>query len=650
MSNMSILGDPPFSRHADGKLKSRIATIFPESNTLVTLPGIHATQRQAYLDHLNQQRSAQGQGPLGKEEEELHWQSAVDLIVEDNALLIRPDPENMPLAFQADELLQDLVPEHRIKFLGVLNAAVREAIKKRGEWWRIAPLPKSVAEMKHLIGLARVGLQAGEIYYYCQTTGTRYLTCQQFAALEDLDEAPLRRQLLEIQQYSGRINVHGFREVMFFAAADSFTAAAFAAHDFCALDAQCLRAAFRKLSDDFRRAVDAELQQDDVENVAWRNRMLAALLGQDETTVSEESLPGLSPEFFMQIEWLPGGYIEDDELVLTSALDEPADADDPELKTFRDDKPQKFIVNFIREYGDLEYVNIGRVIGSLSRRSTFSGRRGVYIAVLRLRGGDSEIVKIIRMQKYGVREYLSAGRPLLDAILQSEEYTEYILDRRLGCRQLGMNLPVRTVAQRLHEVYAFPGGGTRIIYSPYFERDYIQGIATDKVPLVRFGEEGFALRFARLLGRVAAPNIIVGRSDSDGKAFFDDGDEVLIEDAAGLPLDIIVADHTGTFNDYLGPLERFAAEYARPVTRRWQHLSNPGRFVDAYLEAFVDRFLHVQQEYRRHRRAFERLFKYRPRDEAGSLAFRWEMILKRLNGTDPCALAGQIRRHAVAPS
>ena len=141
----------------------------------------------------------------------------------------------------------------------------------------------------------------------------------------------------------------------------------------------------------------------------------------------------------------------------------------------------------------------------------------------------------------------------------------------------------------------------------------------------------------------------MGRSDQQGNAFFDDGDEVLIEDAAGLPADIVVADHTGTFNDYLGPLERFAAAYARPVTRRWHCLPNPARFIDAYLDAFTDHFLHVQRDYRRRRRAFEQLFKYRPRDEAGSFAYRWEMVLKRMDATDPRALADLIRRHMVSP-
>ena len=192
--------------------------------------------------------------------------------------------------------------------------------------------------------------------------------------------------------------------------------------------------------------------------------------------------------------------------------------DDEELKRLCDEKPQKFIFNFVREYGDLEYVNIGRVIGSLSRRPAFYGRRGVYIAVLKLSGQQQrKSCSIIRMQKYGVREYLDDGRQLLDAMIRSEEYTEYILDRRLGCRQLGMNLPTRVTAKRISERYvSVERRSSFVIWSPYFERDYIRGIATDKVPPCRFEDEEFALRFARLLGRAAAPNMIVGRCDLGG--------------------------------------------------------------------------------------------------------------------------------------
>jgi len=74
-------------------------------------------------------------------------------------------------------------------------------------------------------------------------------------------------------------------------------------------------------------------------------------------------------------------------------------------------------------------------------------------------------------------------------MLRSEEYTQYILDRRLGCRQLGMNLPTQVTAKRISEHYDIRGEYGFVIWTPYFERDYIHGIATDKVPSCRFEME-----------------------------------------------------------------------------------------------------------------------------------------------------------------
>ena len=248
---LTILGEPPFSRDPRGKLKSRIGTVFPRDNTLVTLPGIHATQREAYLEFLTQQRRAEGRAPLTEEEESCDWQSAVDLILEDNGILIRPDPDNMPLAFEADECLQTLVPKHRIKFLGVLNDKIRAAVEKQGEWWRITPLPQSPEELNQLIVGSRIALGGEEIYYYSGTTGTRFLTCQHFAGLGNLQDASLQDHLLEIQQFSSRCNAHANPELAFFAADPSFTQAAFAPHDFRALDSCRLRAVFATLRDQF---------------------------------------------------------------------------------------------------------------------------------------------------------------------------------------------------------------------------------------------------------------------------------------------------------------------------------------------------------------------------------------------------------------
>jgi hypothetical protein len=279
----------------------------------------------------------------------------------------------------------------------------------------------------------------------------------------------------------------------------------------------------------------------------------------------------------------------------------------------------------------------------------FFGRRDVYIAVAKLRSAAEPIVNIIRMQKFGVREHLDDNKDLLSAIIQSEEYTEYILDRRLGCRQLGMNLPARVTARKLSERYRGKQSGYHdtTIWSTYFQRDYIRGIATDKIPVGRLQDETFALALARLLGRAAAPNMIVGRCDLVGNVLFDDGDEVVVEDAQGIPVDVVVADQTGTFVDYVRDLKDLAAVYARPVNRRAARLACPESFAEAYLNAFEERFVSIQEEYRKRRRAFDTLFKHRPRDEKGSLAYRWERVLQRLQRAEPAQIKAQIRAKLV---
>ena len=646
-----IIGEHPMARSGDGKLKSRIATVFPYGNAIVTLPGIHATQRIAYVDLLTRQRLEQGLAPLSREEEAREWQNSVDLIIENETILIRPDPSEMALSFRADDLLQELVPKHRVRFLLVRNQQVRTAIKERGELWRISPLPKTPDEMNRMIGASRIAIRGNELYYYSKATGSRLLTYESFSELKGLGDSSLRQHLAEIREFSAGVNRYGSPEISFFMAGDGISKADFAPHDFAAVDAETLRSVYDALLRKFADAVSPKFHHDSVANLEWRNAMYAALIGEDEKTASEEALLGLGSEFFMQIEWLPGGRIEEGELIFDSVLDLAEETNDPELRRLCDDKCRGFIFNFVREYGDLEYVNIGCVVGSLSYRTTFSGRRDVYIAQVKQRGIPEEIVKIVRMQKWGIREHLNDGKKLLDAIIQSEEYTEYILDRRLGCRQLGMNLPPRTTAKRISERYVGPRRDlcNAVIWSPYFERDFIRGMATDKIPPQCLADAAFASRLARLLGQAAAPNMIVGRCDTQGSVVFDDGDEVVVENDGGLPVEIIVADQMGTFADYRTDLEHFAAEYAGPVNRRLPLLADPNEFASLYVNAFVGRFSRIQLEYRKRKRAFDTLFKHRPRDEAGSFAYRWECVLDRLRRASPQDLGNLIRSHIAGP-
>ncbi len=398
-----------------------------------------------------------------------------------------------------------------------------------------------------------------------------------------------------------------------------------------------LRGVYEGLVHRFQEAVPPECREDDPDSGEWRQRMFSTLVTEDHELVREEELLSLSPEFHMQIQWLPGGRMSNFEMVFDEVFEE--DGEDP-----FEENAREFLYNLVREYEDLEYVNIGMVVNSLSRRSPCRGRREVYVVVLKRRGYAKEVVNLIRMQKWGIREHLDEHRKLSEAMLRSDEYTEFVLDRRLACRYLGMNIPRRITARKICERYFGPGqkpkGG--MIWSPYFERAYIKGIATDKIPRGRFQDAGFSMQCARLLGQAAASNIILGRSDADGNVLFDDGDEIVIEDAQGAPLEIVVADQTGTFADFENPLQAFAAAYADPVNRRMEYLSDPEAFAQAYLEAFTQRFTCVRDKFRRRRRAYEMLFKIRPCDDRGCFADRWRKVLERLDRTDLSEVAGII--------
>jgi len=654
---IEVIGPHPFECDATGRQKTRIGTAFPFWQTLVTLPGIHATQRLAFVDRLNETHRAAGQPPLTSAEEEEVYARSVDLVFEADQILIRPDPEHMELAFAADQLLAELVSKRDIRFLFVMDAKVRDAIKARGECWRISPLPQSPEDMQRLIETSKVAIKEQPIYFYNRFTGSRYVTCAEFARLGNLDAGSLARQLQEIAVHGDSRNREGSPEVEFFAVDPRrFGAKSLPRVDFTSMGEADLRRCFQELRARFSDAVEPDFRQDDPRAEVWRNRMLSALISQRDRSITEDVLRDLSPEFFMQVEWLPGGRFEEGEFIFDPIFDEVEDhPHDEKMQRLCDPLVEGFIFNLIRDFVDLEYVNIGRITQSLSKRQLLlGGRRAVYLAELKVRGAPAPIVRFIRFQKWGIRERLDEGKPLLQAILESEEYTDYVLDRRLGTLQLGMNVPPGLSLRRTRERYTgvnrdFHG---QLIPVIYFERDYQNGLATDKLPLSKYLRPGYAERLAGLLGRAAAANLIVGRAvERTQQVMFDDGDEVIMEDpATGLPARLIVSDPTGAFSDYRRDLLDVAAEYARPVNVRAGKVPKPREFADAYLQAFREEFLRIQGDYRKRRRAFDTLFKHSTYDTGGSFAYRWECVLRRLNQTDIAALVEGIRRQIKVPA
>ena len=128
-----------------------------------------------------------------------------------------------------------------------------------------------------------------------------------------------------------------------------------------------LTAEYAALRERFTQAVKEPFRQDNPGNKMWSERILWIVCLEGNEAETEQLLSGLSPEFFLQIEWLAGGRFEEGEFLLDPVFEEAmAHPDDTELQRVSDTRAKVIIFNFIRDYGNLEYINIGRVPESLS--------------------------------------------------------------------------------------------------------------------------------------------------------------------------------------------------------------------------------------------------------------------------------------------
>lgn len=648
---LRIIGEDVLSAVLRGEASSGVATIFPEHRTLVTIPGIHDDQRRAMLDQFDRAWATEGKAPLTDADVERILLDSVSLFVYPGMIAIRPDPTRMDQAYLADELLRERLPKSRIRFLDVADARVRHEIFRRGEAWRINPLPVTPDQIVQHIVKAQVAVGGERIYYYNAARGTRYLTASRFQSLAKLSDASFRSHILEIGQLLDARNDRFARELDLFPT-DVFELDAALLRDRAqhASDID-LRLMHADLSARFLMSVPPELREDEPGNRVWRERMHAQLTDNRGDVLTETAMMGLAPEFYRQILWLPGARISDGELIFDSELDSPSDSPagavpDTDIIADSDRTVRSLICNILQENGHLEYVNIGRVVSSLCQRTPDGGRREVYVAHFRREGDKGDQLQIIRLQKWGVRERLNQNADIVRAIWDSEEYTDYILDRRLGCRQLGMNLPPTIHVRKFAESYTDRPGLTpgNKIWTTYFQRPYVDGIASDKIPTVRLANDGYASALADLLGEAAASNLIVGRTERNGHVIFDDGDEMIVEGPTGLPERVIVSDHTGTFeNHHPDGFRMMARAYARSIISRAPYINRPRDFGDRFLAALERAYDKERDEYLRRRTAYRALFRHRPLTDADCFHARWLHVLDRLEAQTGHQLAGMIR-------
>ena len=646
---MKIIGDRIFAKGADGNLLSRIGTIFFRTPGLVTKKGVHAMQRLMWIEEINAERAQVGQPAMTMAEEDAEMAESVDLIFTEDLVLIRPNPDRMDLAFRADEELQKLVSKRVIRFLNTSSAKVRTALRERGENWRMARQPISQEDMADLINASKVPMCEKPIYYYNRLTGTRYITAGGYNEVKSLPADEFRRQIAEIVSGLGKRNRLGRPEVdLFPSVTPPDIKRMFKDLDVEGMDGAALKAACEKIVLEWRMSLPAELRDETTVNFEWRNEMCHVLTqGTNESSVEEQELiAGISPEFYRQIEWLPGARIVNGEVIFDEIYDEAARTQDPELLAMCDTRVKSFLFNTTRLFGKVAYINLGRIVNSLARKPGEKHHRGnVYIMQYLEETMPEPKVLMIRLQKWGVAERLDEGKDLLQSILETDEYSDYILDRRLMCCQLGMDLPWRLGYGHFTEKYRGTNQYNGIaVRTPYFVRAYVTGVASDKIPLAKYRNPAFAHKFALEMGGAAAVDMIVGRrSSATNEILFDTSYEVVRMGEDGLPREVKVTDHAGSFVNYEQPFEEYVAAYAQPVKRRKDYVADYASFAEAYVDGFKKRLAEVQVSYRSHKAAFDELFSDRPYDTNGSGAYRWACALKRLDTCDPEQLAAILK-------
>lgn len=631
---------------------TRPATFFLDHQVLVTEGVTHAMQWERFADRLQTRRRQAGEPELRPEELHRLMGRCVVLYLRGGWLELPLARNDRDLLLEADSLLQRRFPKHRIRFLGVSDAAFIETIRRRGELWRISPPPMSWRAIQRFIQRCRSALGGDAIYYQNPHTGTRYLTYEGFASLETKPEEQLAAHLVEIAAHLGQMTRQGTPELVLWPEeAHRALAQRLRETDWSSLRGPELRKAYAAVRRAFEAATPANLRRDLPENQIWRDRLFEVLGHEDQgrTTLFADEV--LGPLFRHQIRWLPGLHFERGECVLDSVLNPDRQA---ELGDLYNPTAIEVMRNTAREYVDLEFLNIGEIPNRL-RPGPVHGRRQVFLLDFKRRSEARSRLLVARFQKYGIREHLAEGDSLVDAILAAQDYTEYILDRRLGCRQLGMPLPEEFIMQQIPEKPPFqvPELGERLIWATYFTRDFLPGTPTPDLDEECLGHPERSLAVARLMGEAGAVNLVVGRvlADKSTEVNFDYGNEIIQFDQNGHPIRLIFCHHEGAFGNFEIPLTELAKGYARPVNDRTDRLPNPRRFAETYLQAFRRRYAAIREEYLTHKEAFQRLFHSLMRDPNGSFGTRWDACLQRLDSTPPEAVTQAIRaRIACLPS
>ncbi len=632
VNGVTIIGPDLFAKDKKDKALSPIATVLPWKNLLITGKGIHAMQTMAMVEYFRKKVGDEQQRALTVEEENVVFRDAVALLVRGDTVLIRSDPKRMDCMSAADELLQQLVPKESIKFTGVYIKEVREELRGNGQCWRISLPPRSVEEIYTEIRSNRVQVSSGVTYYQNVSSGERFLTYEEFrrtADLFDKDPHKVMEGVKEIVDLSRLRNKDGVRELSFFLSHPAELDVGCLEElvdvlrdDKSAAAVQRARDLFERFSRMFADAAGEDFLVDELENVLWRTTMFCRLCDISEETLEEWSL-GLSPEFFLNIRWLPGARIVSGQLLL-----------EKEVET----RVKSIIASYWKSRPNLISINIGRVEASLSvrRKSGDNEHREVYLVVLGEKNKPLDI-RIVRLMKWDVLHRLERGIPLDRAIRETEDYAQFIMDRLRAVSELAIQIPEFREIKISEEM---PGIGPIPVF--LYEREYILGSVSDRLPVVRYYKRRFVLRLSAHLGRAAARTLILGRGDPRrNHVLFDDGDEIVQFDDDNLPCNIMIAETTGSFNNWQSSFEELVPHC---VSHFCGHLRKAKdchiKYEDLVqsVQMFCDNLIAEIAEKRDHIRGSNGsgphdLFSDYSREKGGMYS-RWQGVLYRLEHAD----------------
>jgi hypothetical protein len=623
---VTFIGPDFFAIDEKGDLLSPIATIFPKYNAIVCVRGIHAWHIAVMLEFLKLRHPEMSPRELEELETDLYL-DAVSLVCRDSLILVRADPSDMERAFAADQILQLFFPKERIQFTGLHIAEIRKQLRHRGECWRMSPTPRSVEEICSQVRASKVQVRTGLTVFYNAPTGGRFLTYDEFMRIKPLletDRVEAIARLQEILNLYQSENSMGSRELSFFLPAGVRIDTAGLDQVVSMLrapvsndDVEKAKRMFNRFVSHFAELASPELMMEDYDNAVWRTTMFCRLFHIKEEEMEEWALD-LSPEFHLNVKWLPGASIVGDELRFDAGVHH---------------RVQGLITHFWEKSGGLLSINVGRVEQSQSSRDISGEKREVYLVVTSARD-EKDSIHIVRHIKWDVFHRIMMGIPLDQAIADTIKYRDFIFDRLHAAAMLGFPI-LSYVDIRLDEQVPRLGP----IPAFFFERQYIAGIVTDKIPIFCYKNPNFIENLSSLLGETAAFSLVLGRSSPiTGKIFYDDGDEVIQLNAKSMPIRLIIIETTGSFTDWTTPL---IAMLPQCLVRFRAHLDRalksgaPPRMIKnsvaIFAEALCDKISRTKEI------AFSpdirSLFDDRP-PEQGGIRNRWEGIIQRLDATD----------------